>query len=249
MTRRVLIFSFYVALVLGVLLAWFWSPWALLLPLLPLDLMVMATVWPGCEWWGPVLRTFGSRYREVLLTFDGAPDADETPEVLVLLERYGARALFFVDAERARRNPELLREIVQRGHGVGCALSEDEAQRFWLMGPERLEAVIRQHGDALRELLPDLTVQWFRAPGELKLPWLHPVLKRLGLKLVGASASDGGVLMQDMERVLLKMRSEIGKGGVIQFRHNQRDPQGRGTMPEVLEEMLIWLKGQGYGMS
>lgn len=247
--RRALQISLPVTAVLSLLLAWLWSPWALLLLLVPLDLMLFATLAPGCQWWGPVLRSFGSRYREVLLSFDGAPNPDETPEVLVLLERYGARALFLVDAKRASQNPDLLKEIVSRGHGVGCALTDEEAQGFWRMSRAQLDEALKRNIDTQRSILPGVALQWFRAPGEIKLPWLHPLLDRHGLKLVGASADDGGLIMRDMERALLHMRTAIGKGGVIQFHHNQRDAQGHGTMPEMLEEMLIWLKGQGYGMS
>lgn len=247
--RRILLIGFPAVALLSVLLAWWVTPWWLLLILIPLDLMLWATLSPGCEWWGPVLKSFGSRYREVLITFDGAPHADETPEVLVLLERYGARALFLVDAERARQNPDLVKEIVQRGHGIGCSLTDAEAQNFWRMGPKAMEDAIRRGLGAIDEILPTHSVQWFRAPVDIKLPWLHSVLARCGLKLIGASAQDGGLRMTDMESALLRMRSAIGKGGVIQFHHDQRDPAGTGTMPEMLEEMLIWLRGQGYGMS
>ena len=231
------------------LLAWLWTPWALLLILVPLDLMLWATLAPGCEWWGPVLRSFGSRYREVLLTFDGAPHPDETPEVLVLLERYEARALFMVDALRAERHPELVKEIVSRGHGIGCALTDEEAAQFWRTGPQQLDAAIQRNRETLKHIVPDAALQWLRVPGEIKMPWLHLVLSRHGLKLISASADDGGLVMRNMERALLRMRSAIGKGCVIQFHHNQRDASGHGTMPEMLEEMLIWLRGQGYGMS
>lgn len=247
--RRILLISLPVTLIVAPVLAWLWTPWAWLLPLLSLDLMLVATLVPGCQWWGTVLRSFGSRYREVLITFDGAPNEDETPEVLVLLERYGARALFLVDADRVRRAPDLVKEIVQRGHGIGCALTDANAQTFWRMGPKSMEAAIRRGLAAIDETLPGHPVQWFRGPAGLKLPWLHPVLDRCGLKLLGASAHDGGLHMRDIETTLLQMRSAIGKGGVIQFHHGQRNAAGHGTMPEVLEEMLIWLRGQGYGMS
>ncbi len=247
--RRILLLSLPVTAGIALLLAWWISPWALLLLLLPLDLMLWATLRPRSQWWGTQLSSFGSRYREVLITFDGAPDADETPECLVLLERYGASALFFVDALRARQHPELIREITARGHGLGCALTATDALRAWHMGPKALEAAIEESLAAIHEVLPGYVVQWYRSPAPLVLPWLHPILERRGLKLMGCSATDGGIRLADMEAALRRMRSDIGKGGVIQFHHNQRDSQGHGTLPEMLEEMLLWLRGQGYGMS
>lgn len=53
---------------------------------------------------------------DLLLTFDDGPHPEHTPAVLDLLEQAGARAVFFVIGERARRRPDLLRACVERGH-------------------------------------------------------------------------------------------------------------------------------------
>jgi peptidoglycan/xylan/chitin deacetylase (PgdA/CDA1 family) len=57
--------------------------------------------------------------RQILFTFDDGPDPEITPRVLDILDRYGARGLFFIPAIRIERAPELLKEIVQRNHGLG----------------------------------------------------------------------------------------------------------------------------------
>lgn len=53
------------------------------------------------------------------LTFDDGPDPKVTPRVLDTLDRYGARATFFVIGKHVRRHPQLLKEIAERGHAVG----------------------------------------------------------------------------------------------------------------------------------
>ena len=55
----------------------------------------------------------------VLFTFDDGPHPEITPRVLDVLDRYGAKGLFFVPGVRIPRAPELLREILRRGHGLG----------------------------------------------------------------------------------------------------------------------------------
>lgn len=55
----------------------------------------------------------------VLLTFDDGPNANVTPAVLERLDRYGARAVFFVVGRRIADAPQLLREILERGHLLG----------------------------------------------------------------------------------------------------------------------------------
>lgn len=55
----------------------------------------------------------------VYLTFDDGPVPEVTPQVLDILERYGVRATFFMVGDNARRYPELLPEVIARGHAVG----------------------------------------------------------------------------------------------------------------------------------
>ncbi|MBI2543998.1 MAG: polysaccharide deacetylase family protein, partial [Candidatus Rokubacteria bacterium] len=55
----------------------------------------------------------------VALTFDDGPDPVNTPKVLDLLGDAGARATFFVVGERAASAPDVVREMVARGHEVG----------------------------------------------------------------------------------------------------------------------------------
>lgn len=55
----------------------------------------------------------------VLLTFDDGPHPEITAEILDLLDKYNARAVFFIVGRRIERAPELLREIIVRGHMIG----------------------------------------------------------------------------------------------------------------------------------
>lgn len=57
--------------------------------------------------------------RAVLLTFDDGPWPGTTPQVLDVLDRWQARAVFFVVGARASLAPDLLLEIIKRGHRIG----------------------------------------------------------------------------------------------------------------------------------
>lgn len=54
----------------------------------------------------------------VALTFDDGPHATYTPQILDILDRYGATATFFVTGSLAERHSLLTREIARRGHVV-----------------------------------------------------------------------------------------------------------------------------------
>src|SRR5665213_488321 len=55
----------------------------------------------------------------ILFTFDDGPHPDVTPRILSLLERYKARAVFFVVGARIPRAPHVLRTILEQGHALG----------------------------------------------------------------------------------------------------------------------------------
>ena len=55
----------------------------------------------------------------VLLTFDDGPHPEVTPEVLKRLEKYEARAIFFIPGRRIEKAPYLLKIIQEQGHLIG----------------------------------------------------------------------------------------------------------------------------------
>jgi len=54
----------------------------------------------------------------VALSFDDGPHPVFTPQVLEILDRYDAKATFFLIGERAVRNPQLVAQIKAAGHEV-----------------------------------------------------------------------------------------------------------------------------------
>ncbi len=55
----------------------------------------------------------------VLLTFDDSPQGDYTNQILDTLDKYDAKAIFFVTGYYADRNKDLVKEIYDRGHIIG----------------------------------------------------------------------------------------------------------------------------------
>ena len=64
-------------------------------------------------WRGP--RSVG----KVAITLDDGPRSRFTPAVLEILGAAQARATFFVEGQRARKHPDLVRRIVAAGHEIG----------------------------------------------------------------------------------------------------------------------------------
>ncbi|MCL6548667.1 MAG: polysaccharide deacetylase family protein, partial [Alicyclobacillus sp.] len=78
----------------------------------------------GALWRGPR----DPRQKVVALTFDDGPDAKYTPRVLDALREGGVRATFFVIAEKAERQPDIVRRMLAEGHDV-----QVHGYRHWMV--------------------------------------------------------------------------------------------------------------------
>lgn len=60
-----------------------------------------------------------SDYQKVYLTFDDGPDPISTPQLLDALDHLDIKANFFCLGNKAEKYPELITEIIDRGHCLG----------------------------------------------------------------------------------------------------------------------------------
>ena len=65
-----------------------------------------------------VWRLAGKEKR-LLLTFDDGPSPETTPVILEILDQYGVKAMFFCVGENLEKYPQLLQELLKRGHLAG----------------------------------------------------------------------------------------------------------------------------------
>src|ERR1700761_5407059 len=68
---------------------------------------------------GRVRTRFRPRRKVLYLTFDDGPHPQNTPQLMSLLERYGARATFFLVGSKVQPQQELVRALVGAGHRLG----------------------------------------------------------------------------------------------------------------------------------
>lgn len=81
----------------------------------------LAVRYPGC------LYRVRTTVPVVALTFDDGPDPATTPLILAELQRYGARATFFLIAERVEGAGQLVRQLLAAGHELGNHFTQDRS--------------------------------------------------------------------------------------------------------------------------
>ncbi|HEX9359742.1 MAG TPA: glycosyltransferase [Streptosporangiaceae bacterium] len=76
--------------------------------------------------------------RVIALTFDGGPDPRWTPQILAVLQRFGAHATFFETGAHAAQYPALSRTVLRDGNEIGTDTytHADLGTAGWRRGPE-----------------------------------------------------------------------------------------------------------------
>jgi peptidoglycan-N-acetylglucosamine deacetylase len=169
---------------------------------------------------------------EIALSFDDGPDPEVTPRVLDLLETYGAKASFFLIGDNAVRFPELVREIVHRGH-----LIENHTQRHRLDFAFSLyPGLVREIGRA-QQLLTELAGRapaYFRAPAGMHNLFLAGATAKLGLTWVSWTRRGFDTFLCDPIRILSLLAPAPVPGDILLL-HDGRGARDHGGRPVVLE--------------
>lgn len=197
---------------------------------------------------GPNLVRLPAVCREqglVALSFDDGPDPEVTPVVLDLLHRYGATASFFVVGERAATRPDLIAEMIRRGHSV-----ENHTQTHPLlfachgMGGIRREVMAAQ---ATIRRIAGSDAAFFRAPAGVRSPLLDPVLNRAGLRYASWTRRGHDTIRRDPEAVLDRITAGLRAGDIVLLHDGScaRAPDGSATVLTVLPRLLQRLQAQG----
>lgn len=152
--------------------------------------------------------------RALVLSFDDGPSPKLTPRLLDLLDEFAAPATFFPLGRQARAHPDVLAEVVRRGHEVGCH-SEQHGHSL-RTGPLR---AARDALDGLRTLEPWLGKRrLFRPPfGKIDLvTWL--LLHRRGIRIGWWTLESGDTLGADDPSAIV--RSVLRRGGAVVLLHD-----------------------------
>jgi peptidoglycan/xylan/chitin deacetylase (PgdA/CDA1 family) len=217
-------------------------PWALGAVVANHLLLSTAMLWPRGQLLGAnVVRLPATAIarKEVSLTFDDGPDAEVTPRVLDLLDRYGAKASFFCVGEKLAAHADMAKEIVRRGHSIeNHSLRHSHA--FPLYGYFRMarevssaQAILARHAGR--------APQFFRAPMGLRSPLLDPVFARSGLRCVSWTRRGLDTVDRNAHRVLRRLAGGLDAGDILLL-HDGGSARTRDDEPVVLIVLPLLLE-------
>jgi peptidoglycan/xylan/chitin deacetylase (PgdA/CDA1 family) len=154
-------------------------------------LCVAASFFPQSNFYLPVINRGNTGQNLVALTFDDGPAQPTTKQILALLDKYSVKATFFVSGVNASKHPEIIKEIIARGHTIGNHSFHHNP--FLMLGSYNY---LYQEVSRTQEVLKNMGVKVlaFRPPVGIISPKLPSVLNKLGMFCVTFScrAFDAG---------------------------------------------------------
>ena len=223
-------------------------PWILIGVLGNQLVLLAAVLWPRGRLLGPNLVRLpqaAARLHQVALTFDDGPDPRVTPQVLDLLDRHQVKASFFCIGEKAAAHPDLVRDIVRRGHSVENH-SHRHSRAFALYGFSRLCREV----EAAQSIIARITgraPEFFRAPAGFRSPFLDAVLAQRGIRHVSWTRRGFDAVSRDPLRILQRLLRGLAAGDVLLLHDGShaRTPAGGPLVLAVLPALLAQLSARG----
>ena len=177
----------------------------------------------------------------IYLTFYDGPVPEATPFVLSLLEKYRAGATFFCVGDNIRKHPEIFRQVVAAGHGIGNHTFNH--LNGWRTGSAgyfkniRLcDELIRQHGGSSSPML-------FRPPhGKMTINQYRYLKKNYRIVMWDVLTWDfspGDRPDRLFERILISTHA----GSIVVFHDSEKTLPG---LKIFLEPFLEYFSSKGY---
>lgn len=190
--------------------------------------------------------------RQIMFTFDDGPDHRSTPLLLDHLDRYGIRAVFFINGHRmhdrrpdARENIDCLREVHRRGHVIGNHTFNH--RDLSAMTDEQMQREIDQTSRLVEKITGQRT--WLFRPPFGKLGRAGPYLARNGYTTVMWAIDPLDWQTSDPQEVLRRVVDRLedrSSGGIIDLHDtNRATVEAFPLIMEWLEQRNVELAAQG----
>ncbi len=174
----------------------------------------------------------------VVLTFDDGPHPEHTAKVLDVLEARSAHATFFVIGKKAEAHPELVREIVRRGHQIGVhGYAHDRL--FALRGSTRVRKDLEKSIRTL-EAITGTRPTLFRPPIGHTNPAIARIAEQLDLVVVGWSVkARDGISGATAAEVVARVTPGLEDGAIVLLHdaaeRDDRTPVAAAALPGILD--------------
>ncbi len=171
----------------------------------------------------------------IYLTFDDGPCPETTPKILNILQKHNVKATFFCVGDNIVKHPELFAQIKSEGHQVGNHTMH-HSKGFYTNTNDYINEI-----DECAALVGN---NLFRPPHGLITPRQNSMLRNKSYKIIQWDVITYDWDAKHTSNDILNIVKRYTQPGSIIVMHDSIKAAPR-TL-KVLEEIIIWLKTEGY---
>ncbi len=178
--------------------------------------------------------------RGVALTFDDGPHPEYTPRVMEILERFEARATFFVIGQYLARHGEVAAAASRAGHLLANHSFHHFRTMSFLPRDKMREEILRCQEELEKRV--GYRSPFYRQPAWFRNPRIFGILKEMGMGLVGCQAWAFDSQEQNPGTIARRILGKVKPGGIILL-HDGSDTEGGQDRTPTLEALPVILQG------
>ena len=176
--------------------------------------------------------------KQVYLTFDDGPTEGLTHWILKLLGILNIKATFFCVGENAEQNPNIISDVLERGHRIGNH-TYSHKNAFFSSTKSYFNDI-----EKCKDVLPKTDL--FRPPYGKLFPWqILKIQKYFKIVMWDVSSYDFKKNIS-AEKLKENVLDNLENGSIIVFHDNIKSEE---ILKECLEDILVKIKEKGYTFS
>lgn len=177
----------------------------------------------------------------IALTFDDGPWSNTTSQVLNILNKYNAKATFFVVGKQVQTYPQLAKQIVNQGHAIANHTWSHEYNQY-------SRAAAAREIDRTAEILYKTTgikTSLFRPPAGILdnglVAYAHQ--KKYAVVMWSVDSKDWRLRRNTKQAFIKNLLKEAKPGGIVLLHDGGGD---RSKTVQALPQLITELKKRGY---
>lgn len=209
--------------------------------------IVLLILWLGILIWGAFSISSGfyistinhtnSTKSEIALTFDDGPHGN-TEAILKVLEKFQAKATFFVTGTNSENLPDVVKKIKEAGHQIGNH-TYSHSGKFPIFSTNDMIEEIAKTSIIIKKLTGTKPTI-FRPPFGITNPRIAKATKKINLEVVGWSVRSLDTVIKNPEKIIRRIKRQTKPGSIILM----HDYTTHSVF--VLEQILKYFSEQNY---
>lgn len=175
--------------------------------------------------------------KKIAVTFDAAWSAEDTDEIIGILDKHNAKATVFAVGDWVEKNPDAIKKIYDAGHEIGN--HSDTHASFSTVSREEVKKEITACNNKIKAITGENPMV-VRAPGGDYDNKSIEVAESLDMKMIQWDVDSLDWKLLSVDEMYERVTSKVQNGSILLF-HN-----GVENTPEALDKILTKLEKDGY---